>query len=164
MKEHPTGTSAVPDLCAYPKSSLENFMHFLRFFGKRNFVKSVHFYIHSYFYLPVRGVYIHISTGGGRWGMGYSHPIILFTFCQYYIYTILTLSPYPIHKQRKNRTVTAPEQPFKIKKVRTIYIVRTFLKPIYCRPSDLVSPCLATLLHPLFITYLIGRFYRVSRC
>lgn len=82
MKEHSTGTSAVPDLCAYPKSSLENFMHFLRYFGKRNFVKSVHFYIHSYFYLPVRGVYIHISKGGRERGMGAS----------YYLYAVYILS------------------------------------------------------------------------
>ena len=155
MKEHPTETSAVPDLCAYPKSSLENFMHFLRFFGKRNFVKSVHFYIHSYFYLPVRGVYIHISTGGGEGGMGSFHPIIPFTFCQYYIYIVLIPSPYPIHKQRKNRTATAQEQPFKIKKVRIIYIVRTFLTSPYIIGSpalpDTIQPCSVARLHPLLL-------------
>ena len=59
------------------------------------------------------GGYISIYLqGGGEGGMGYSHPIIPFTFCQYYIYIVLILSPYPIHKQRKNRTTTAQHEPF----------------------------------------------------
>ena len=81
-------------LCISEKLAL-NFMHFLRFFGCRDFVKSVHFYIHSYFYLPVRGVYIHISTGGGEGGMGSScYLYAVYILSILYIYYINT-TPLP---------------------------------------------------------------------
>lgn len=70
-------------------------------------------FIYILIFTYLLGGYISIylqGVGGGAWGL----PITFmpFTFCQYYIYIVLILSPYPIHKQRKNRTITAQHEPF----------------------------------------------------